>query len=476
MKLSIVFFNDVHGYLQSHPDLYYEGSKELIKTVGGYARIAGYVNQVRKSSEHVLVFDGGDTFHGTYPVVQSKGEMVVPILNKIGIDAMVGHWDFAYGPEQLLHLASQLNYPVLGINVYKGDGNLFLLPYKIVSLNGIKVAIIGICSNVIDKTMPAQFSEGLRVSDGQDELPGYIEKVKSEGADLVILLSHNGFPQDCHMLSHVEGVDICLSAHTHNRLYEAVTIKNTVVIQCGCHGSFIGQLDLEIEDKTIQSHSYHLLPADEKLPIDEEMDRVVNGLLKPYDGQLKELVGQTPVNLHRYDSLNSGMDNLLVSAIMYGTHSELAFSNGWRYGAPIKKGSITKNDLFNIIPHNPFISTTDLTGREIKRMLEENLERTFSCEPMQQMGGYVKRCAGLTAYIKIENPEGHRIQELFIGDSPYDSAKVYHVAFVTEQGVPEKYGSNSRETDVNAVNAMVEYLKAGLFTIEVAERKSFIAV
>lgn len=247
MKLSIAYLNDVHGYLEPHPELFYRGEEEVLFTAGGYARLATKIKEIRAKSEHTLLFDGGDTFHGTLPLMESKGEVVIPILNKLGLTTMVGHWDFAYGPEQPKKLASALNYPVLGINVYNEDDSLFLPPYLIVEINNIKIAVIGICSNIIDKTMPANFSEGLKITDGTEELLLAIAQVKEEGADFIILLSHNGFPQEVAMVGNIEGVDICLSAHTHNRLYEAIKINNTIIIQYGCHGSFLGHLEIEIE-------------------------------------------------------------------------------------------------------------------------------------------------------------------------------------------------------------------------------------
>lgn len=164
---------------------------------------------------------------------------------------MVGHLDFAYGADLLKKLAGELNYPVLGINVYNSDNTLFLKPYILLKVDDVKIAVIGICSNIIDKTMLKQFSEGLKITDGIKELPVIIQQVKEEGADIIILLSHNGFPQDVEMVLNVLGVDICLSAHTHNRLYEPVKFNDTVVIQAGCHGSFLGHLELNIEQKKI---------------------------------------------------------------------------------------------------------------------------------------------------------------------------------------------------------------------------------
>lgn len=458
MQLSIAHINDVHGYLEPHPELFYKGGKEIIETAGGFSRIVSIIKDIRKSNTNTLLFDGGDTFHGTLPLIQSKGEAIVPILNKMGFSAMVGHWDFAYGPQQLKNIASQLNYPILGINVYGEDNSLFLPPYIIKEVEDLKIAVIGICSNIIDKTMPKNFSEGLKITDGSKELPGYIQKVKDEGANLIILLSHNGFPQDVDLLSNINGVDICLSAHTHNRLYETVKINNTVVIQCGCHGSFLGHMELNIQEKKIIDFKYKLITIDTSVKPDNDIENMVVDIIKPFQSLKKDVIGQTPIILHRYNTLESTMDNLLLSAIKSISKSDIAFSNGWRYGVPIPIGPITKWDLFNIIPMNPEVSKVQLTGNEIIDMLEENLERTFSADPMKQMGGYVKRCLGLHVKMRIENPKGYRIQQILIGDEPLIKDKTYEAAFVTMQGVPEKLGKNRLNLSIKAVDAMAEYL------------------
>jgi 5'-nucleotidase len=459
MTLSIAYINDVHGYLESHPELFYKGSREIIETAGGYARIASVINDIRDDFPDTLLFDGGDTFHGTLPVVESKGEAIVPILNELGFSAMVGHWDFGYGPMQLKNLANQLNYPVLGINVYGEDGSLFLPPYIFKQVNDLKVAIIGICSNIIDKTMPKHFSEGLRITDGTQELPKYIEQVKTEGADIIILLSHNGFPQDVQLLEKVQGIDICLSAHTHNRLYETVMINDCIVIQAGCHGAFVGYLELEIEERKISGHRYKLITVDNTIAPVLQIEKAVASIMKPYQSLKTEVVGHTIDILHRYNTLNSTMDDLLLSAIKMAGSAEVAFSNGWRYGAPIPTGPISKWDLYNIIPMNPVVSTVQITGEEIKEMLEENLERTFSKDAMKQMGGYVKRCLGIAVKMRIENPKGHRIQQILIGEEPLIPSKFYKAAFVTTQGVPPKFGRNRSDLSVKAVDAMAQYLK-----------------
>ena len=307
--------------------------------------------------------------------------------------------------------------------------------------------------------MPEKMSKGLKFTSGQDEVPKYIQELKDEGADLIILLSHNGFPQDVELLKHVDGVDICLSAHTHNRIYEPVIINGTRIVQCGCHGAFVGNFSLEFENKKIKNCEFELVKVTNQLPKNGEIEDLVLKTIAPYEDLRKNIVGSTDEILHRYGTLNSTMDDLLLRAIAHATETEIAFSNGWRYGAPIAVGDISENDLYNMAPMNPPVSTVDMEGAEIKTMLEENLERTFCSDPMKQMGGYAKRFFGLQVNMRIENPKGHRIQEIYFKNAHIDMEKIYKVSFVTVQGVAKNYGNNRKQSDINAIDAMKNYLK-----------------
>mgnify|MGYP000666300216 CR=1 FL=1 len=459
MKLNILFINDVHGYLAPHPELFYDETGEIIETVGGYANIAGIVEEIRRENSNTLLFDGGDTLHGTKPLVDSKGEAIVPILNALKPDALVGHWDFGYGPEQLQKINKQLNFPILGCNVFNEDGSNFLQPTAMYEREGVKIGVIGISAMIVDKVMPKKMSKGLKFTSGIEELPKYIKNLKNEGADIIVLISHNGFPQDIELLKKVDGIDICLSAHTHNRIYTPIEINNALIIQCGCHGAFIGNLTIEVETGKIKKYDYELIKVDSSTPKNIEMDTLIQKILKPYKEIRGIALGQTKEILHRYNTLNSTMDNFLLKAIAHVTETEIAFSNGWRYGAPIPIGKITENDLYNITPMNPPVSTVELKGLEIKEMLEENLERTFCCNPLKQMGGYVKRVLGLQINMRIENPKGHRIQEIYYKGSHLNLDKTYKVSFVTTQGVAKKYGNNRQKHSQKAVEAMKAYLK-----------------
>jgi S-sulfosulfanyl-L-cysteine sulfohydrolase len=352
----------------------------------------------------------------------------------------------------------------------------FFLPYSVKEIGGLRIGIVGVASNIIDKTMPPSFSEGLEFTLGREELPAIINALRTqEKVDLIVLISHLGFSQDMKLLSEVEGIDVCLSGHTHNRLYKPAVQRKTLIIQSGCHGSFLGRLDLEIDGGRIVEYQHQLIEVEGNITPDPAMDDLVHQAIAPYQKELSTVVGETATALNRGTTLETTMDNFLLQALLESTGAQLAFSNGWRYGAPIIPGEVTLNDLYNIIPMNPPISTVELTGEEIFAMLEENLERTFARDPYDQMGGYVKRSLGFNVYIKIENPPGQRVQQVFVDDEALQPGRYYPAAFVTEQGVAGKYGRNRQHHTERSIEALKTYL-AGHLPLRAELRGTFVAV
>lgn len=467
--LTFLQINDVHAYLELHNEVFIESGKETYRNAGGYARIATLINEVKQDKNHdVLLFDNGDTFHGTYPVVKSKGEVLVPILNELPFSAMTGHWDFAYGPKQLEHLVDQLNYPFIANNCFKNDTNELLFPaHLMIEKSGINIGVIGIASPTIDKLMPKHFSEGVYFTNGDENLSEQINELKNQGADIIVILSHLGFPQETKLAEEIDGIDIILSGHTHNRLTEPAIINDTLIIQSGSHGSHLGKLTVQFSGGKITDYQHDLIEVAETIIPDSKVNTLIQNSLQAYKPELNKVIGETLKPLNRNAQLETTMDKLLLSAIAEAADTTIAFSNGWRYGAPISPGPVTLNDLYNIIPPNPPISKVKLTGKDILNMLEENIENTFAKDPYDQKGGYLKRMYGIDLYIKLENKKGLRIQHLYINNEPIIKDKLYDVAFVTVQGVPAKYGTKRVNLDINAIDALVNWIeKRGTFTID----------
>ena len=463
--LTILQINDTHGYLEPHQEMFRKGDRLEHRVVGGYARIKGYFEQVRaeRGAGSVIALDNGDTLHGTYAAVHSKGEAFVEPLNALGLDAWTVHWDFVYGPEQLQRITGRLDYPLLACNCHrKSSDELPFAPWLLLERGGVKVGVIGIAAYVIDKTFPEHASEGLYFTLGRHELPRHIRHLREhEGAELIVVLSHLGFPQECKLASEVDGIDILLSGHTHNRMHQPVHVNGATIIQSGCHASFIGRLDVELAPGEKPRITHQLVTLEGEVPQDAQMQQMVDAIYAPHRAMLDEVVGEAVGDLNRYTTLESTMDNLLLDAIASAAGTELAFSNGWRYGAPVPAGAeLTMNDLWNIIPTNPPVETVELTGAELRDMMEDNLEKTFSADAYQQMGGFVKRCRGVNIFFKIENAAGLRIQEFFVQGEPLQPDKTYLAAFVTAQGVPKKYGRNRRRVGIDAVEALRRHVQA----------------
>ncbi len=458
--LTLLQLNDTHAYLEAHQEVFWGPAGPFFRKAGGYARIAGLVNRIRKEiGRELLLLDCGDTFHGTAPAQKTRGKALVPVLNALGIGGMTAHWDFAYGPERLRELASQLNYPLLAINCYETesecrpfDGSVLL------EVAGLQIGVIGCAATILDKTMPPSFSAGYRFTLGNTEIPGEIKSLRERGARVIVVISHLGLPQDIRLASETAGIDVILSGHTHNRLLSPIQVNGALIIQSGVHGSFLGRLDMIVNDHGISGFSHRLYEVGEDSPIDQTVATLVEEAVSPFREELKRVVGETLVPLYRGEMLSASMDTFLLEAIRSVTGAELAFSNGWRYGTPILAGPITTGDLFSIIPMNSEVMTVDLTGREICDMLEENLERTLSCDPYGQMGGYLKRCLGLTCYVKLENPPGHRIQDCWIGTRHLAPDDHYQAAFITMQGVPERFGTKREGTGITAHEAIERML------------------
>lgn len=459
--INIIQINDVHGYIKEHDEYFFTHKGIEYKKAGGYARIKTIIQNAQ--NEHpTLALDGGDTFHGTKPVVKSKGEILVPILNHLDLDGMTGHWDFAYGPKHLQSLVSKLNYPFIACNVYhQKDDELVFKSHFVKEVGEVSVLVIGVAATIVDKTMPKNFSEGIYLTNGEKEIPQLVKKYQNE-VDLVVVNSHMGYPQDVHLAKNIQGVDVWLSAHTHNRLHKPTLINDTILIQSGSHGSFVGKITLTLKDD-IKDFKHELIELDESISNNASMLEIIDHLDLDENS---DTVGQTLSHLHRNEVLKSSLDALLHEAIADAVNLDIVFSNGWRYGPTIMKGVITEDDVYNMIPMNPKIMRAKLKGQEIIEMLEENIERTFSSDPMAQMGGFLKRVSGLKVYFKIENPYGHRIQSIHDENGPLKSDKVYEVAYITQQGVPSKYGTDHHNTNIYAQKAIKDYLNKQIFKVK----------
>ncbi|MBE3593434.1 MAG: 5'-nucleotidase C-terminal domain-containing protein [Candidatus Carbobacillus altaicus] len=486
-KLTILQQNDLHGYLLSHPEGFYDGAGRLsFAEAGGLARIAALVSELRNMhGEPLLFIDGGDLFHGTGYAVEQKGQMIQEAYQSLNLDVFVpGNWDFAYGSERLQTLAQKVAQHALSANVtFASDGRPYLPPYAIIERTGLTLGLIGLSYGHETVTMPGKFSDGLRFTLGEQELKKYIWELTGAGVDLIIVVSHMGFPADVALAQKVDGIDLILSAHSHDRILEPVRVHDTLIVQSGAHGSFLTELVLTLlpgergrmRSKKIIAHAEHrLIPLLSHLPEDPSVAAHVARLTQEYRERKAEPIGEVRTPLHRLSLLSAPMDRLLTDAYKWRTRVDVAFSHAWRYGVPVLPGTIRAQHLDEIIPTNPFVFTAEIDGYTLRDALEHNLEQVFSRDPLQQKGGYVIRTSGLVMTIKPYNPLGQRIQELLIGGKAWQGSKMYRIAGAGEQ-ILKGYAFERSMTGEKAHDVLRAYFAAH-GPIEVDERTNVIAV
>lgn len=459
--LTLLQINDLHGYLEPHPELFELTPGAPWRSGGGVARVSSVFRTIRRETgDAVVALDNGDTFHGSMPAVQTQGAALVRPIAGLGLQAMTVHWELVYGWRRLRTLAREVPYPLLAANVMGAAPGIFV-PFTIVERAGVRIGIIGLAAVVGPQLLPHEDRSSVRVTIGNDAVSALVPSLRDEhGVSLVIVLSHLGFPQDCKLAAVVSGVDVILSGHTHHRLRTPVIVNDTLIMQSGAHGSYVGRLDLKILPTGIVDWQHRLIEVDDGIEPDSDMQSVVEEAMAPFAAAGHTILGTTGTPLTRYAMLESTMDNLLLAAVAASADLPIALSNGWRYGAPIPAGPLTERDLWNIVPANPLVSVVMLTGAELHRLYEHNLEATFACDPWKQRGGYVKRCHGLELALKLENPPGERIQEMRVAGTRLRPNASYKIAFLGEQAVPSDVGSERQSTGRTAVDALRQYVKS----------------
>ena len=460
-KLTLIQQNDTHSYMELHWEQFWRNGKPEYRRAGSYARAATIVRQIRNETKGACLFvDCGDTIHGTGPAQWTKGGAIVPALNRMGVELMTpGNWEFGYGPDVLRERVAEMSFPVIACNVERAaTGEKEFSPAEVREIGGVRVGFVGITSPIVTQTMPKKFGEGLRFSDAADALSRCIAKLRhEEKAEIIVVVSHLGFPQEVKLVKEVDGIDVLLSGHTHNRLAEPVRVGRALLVQSGFAGSFLGRLDLEVQGGQVGDFKHHLIEVAETIEPDGETEAVVNEQLAPFRERMAEVVGQTSTALNRMTVLEATMDNLITDAYLNVTGADVAFSHGWRYGAPIMPGDVTVGDLWQIIPTNPEVFTVEMTGAQIRQKIEASLEAVYAPDAFNQKGGYIIRVSGLNAIVRLNNPKGTRVEHLDIAGAEFAADRRYTVVAAGEQDVQQ--GENTQSTGRHAIDMLREYLK-----------------
>ena len=402
--------------------------------MGGLDRIATIVKTIRaERGDRVALLDGGDTWQNSYTSLMTKGQDMVDCMALLKPDAMVGHWEFTLGEKRVKEIVESLPFPFLAQNVRDTEWNEEVFKASTtITRGGVKIAVIGQALPYTPIANPRwmipNWTFGIREADIQKQ----VEAARKDGAQLVVLLSHNGFDVDRKLASRVSGIDVILTAHTHDALPDVVKVGKTLLVASGSHGKFVSRLDLDVRDGEVKGYRYKLIPvfADAIAP-EPEMAARIKSIRAPHEKMLGEVIGRTETVLYRRGNVNGTLDDVICDALIAERDAEIALSPGFRWGASLLPGqAITREDIYNATAMTyPAAYRMTMTGARLKEVLEDVADNLFNPDPYYQQGGDMVRAGGLAYSIDVNQGIGKRIGDLRSTRTgqPLDPAKEYVV-------------------------------------------------
>jgi sulfur-oxidizing protein SoxB len=426
---------------------------EQFGKVGGYAYLATLIKQLRQSygaNDQSLLLDGGDTWQGSATAYWTRGKDMVEASNILGVDVMTGHWEFTYHADEILENISEFNGEFLAQNVkvtqdalfegspaYNEDTGHAFKPYTIKEIGSGRVAIIGQAFPYTPIANPSRFIPDWTFGIQAQELQGLIDQIRStEKPDAVVLLSHNGMDVDLKLAATVTGLDAILGGHTHDGIPKPVEVKNqsgmTLVTNAGSNGKYVGVLDLELGQGHVKGYQYHLLPVFSNfINPDPEMESFINDVRAPYESKLAEKLAVSDELLYRRGNFNGTFDQVICDALRAVNGADISLSPGFRWGTTVLPGqTITMEHVMDqtCITY-PETYTREMTGTQIRAILEDVCDNIFNVDPFYRQGGDMVRLGGMDYVCDPTAPFGKRISNMALDNGKLIQAnKSYKVA------------------------------------------------
>jgi sulfur-oxidizing protein SoxB len=450
------------GYAFSHLD--FVAAARAYGKVGGFAHLASLVKRMKASRPTALLLDGGDSWQGSATALWMAGQDMVETSLELGVDVMTGHWEFTHGAERVAHVLQndfkdKVAFVAQNI-VMQDDGASVFDAYVIREQNGIPVAIIGQAFPYTPQANGAQFTPDWQFGIDEARLQAVTDEVRNKGAQVVVLLSHNGMDIDIKLAARISGIDMILGGHTHDGVPVPSVVPNrgvaTIVTNAGSHGKFLAVIDFDVKHGRVTDYRYHLLPVfSELLPADPAMQATIDRVRAPFEQRLREPIAESPQLLYRRGNFNGSWDQLIVEALMRVKGAEIAFSPGFRWGTTLLPGqTITRERLMEQTAITyPATSVVLMSGAELKMHLEKLCDKIFNADPYQHQGGDMVRTGGLAYTCEPAATIGSRISNMTLNGKPIQADRRYKVA---------RWGIGSAQSEGEPVWDVVEkYLRSG---------------
>jgi S-sulfosulfanyl-L-cysteine sulfohydrolase len=417
----------------------FEAAARTYGKVGGFAHLATLVKRLRASRPGALLLDGGDTWQGSGTSLWTNAQDMVDAGILLGVDVMTAHWEMTYGQKRVQEIVEKDfkgRIDFVAQNITTADFGDHVFPaYALREVNGVKVAVVGQAFPYTPianpRYMVADWSFGIK----DDTMQKHVDEARGKGAQVVVLLSHNGMDVDLKMATRVRGIDAILGGHTHDGVPAPTIVRNaggqTLVTNAGSNGKFLAVLDFDVKSGKVADYRYKLLSVfSNLLPADAEMDTYIKRVRAPFEAKLNEELAVTEGLLYRRGNFNGTFDQLILDALMAVRGAEIAFSPGFRWGTSLLPGQpiLMEHVLDQTAITYPATTVNDLSGEMIKTILEDVADNLFNPDPYMQQGGDMVRVGGLQYTLDPIAKMGSRISDMRLNGKPIEASRNYRVA------------------------------------------------
>jgi S-sulfosulfanyl-L-cysteine sulfohydrolase len=450
--LTLLQTTDVHCQIQPHDELFWENGQMTFRKTAGYAHIATVFEQIRKKNPDTFIIDTGDMFQGSMLSVKTMGDAYVELLNAMGYDLYLpGNWEVIYYKQKMQKLLGGLNAPKVCANMFHdlGEGKrgeLIFPPYYTWSRHGVKVGFLGYTDHLVPVRQSPNYSKGIIYSKPEENLKYYVNVLKEqEQCDFVIILAHLGLSQQIHLsnLPDCEGVTYIFGGDTHERVRKPIQGKYAKVVEPGAFGSFVGRLDLTVENGKIIDEKYELIEVNtKKYKANKAIQALINSKEQPFASSINQVHGYSTMPLYRYFVIENTIDTLIIDALMDAAKTDIVVSNGFRFCPPrhfdeTGKVPITEGYIFDMLPVDAQVRTAVASGKQIKEWLEKELQNVFAKDASKRFGGWVIKLRGMSVTFKVHEEQGKRVQSVLVGGKPLELDREYTLCACERDGDPE---------------------------------------
>ncbi|MGX7668018.1 bifunctional metallophosphatase/5'-nucleotidase [Flavobacterium pedocola] len=451
--VSILQTTDVHCQIHPHDELFWENEKMVFRKTGGYAQMKTLFDQLKRKNPNTYTIDTGDMFQGSALSVKTTGDAFIPILNALGYDLYLpGNWEVIYGKRKMQTLMGSLHAPKICTNMYHdlGDGKrgeLIFQPYTIWNIAGAKIGFLGYTDPLVPIRQSPNYSKGIVYTNPEENLAHYVDVLKNqEQCSFIIIIAHLGLSQQIALANSPEckGVNYILGGDTHERVRKPIICQYAKVVEPGAFGSFIGKLDLTVQNgKVIEDH-YELIEVNSsKIKPDTKIQKLLQEKETQHHESISQVLGYSTIPLYRYFVVENPIDTMILDALKWKfPEIDIALSNGFRFcppkTTPDHTGNIpiTNGFIFDMLPVDSTVRTAKVTGTQLKNWLEKELNNVFASDASKRFGGWVVKFKGMEVQFNAFAEMGKRVQTITVKNQPIEYDKYYSILACERDGDP----------------------------------------